>query len=83
MRNISTQRVLCVAGCLLVGLISEATFAQHSPTEEAVADVIGEKEFSPYVGRTYPLQPLWGDQHLHTAISVDAGTMCRLGQEDA
>ena len=24
-----------------------------------------------------------GDTHLHTAVSVDAGTMCRLGQEDA
>lgn len=24
-----------------------------------------------------------GDTHLHTAVSVDAGTMCRIGQEDA
>ena len=44
---------------------------------------MGKKEYSPYVGRDYPTQVFFGDQHLHTAVSVDAGTMCRLGQEEA
>jgi hypothetical protein len=39
--------------------------------------------FSPYAGREFPTRVLFGDTHLHTAISVDAGTMNRVGQEDA
>ncbi|WP_237060519.1 DUF3604 domain-containing protein [Microbulbifer sediminum] len=46
--------------------------------------IAGEaEEFSPYVGRDYPTRVFWGDTHLHTDISVDAGTMNRLGQEEA
>jgi len=40
-------------------------------------------QFSPYAGRNYPTRVFWGDTHLHTSISVDAGTMNRVGQEDA
>ncbi len=40
-------------------------------------------EYSPYAGRDYPTSVYWGDTHLHTAVSVDAGTMCTVGQEDA
>lgn len=28
--------------------------------------------FSPYAGRDFPTQPLWGDTHLHTSLSLDA-----------
>ena len=40
-------------------------------------------QFSPYAGQDYPTRVFWGDTHLHTSISVDAGTMNRVGQEDA
>lgn len=42
------------------------------------------KPYSPYVDRTFPERPLWGDNHLHTALSMDAGGFGnRLGLSDA
>jgi hypothetical protein len=47
-------------------------------------DVSGETaQFSPYAGREFPTRVFFGETHLHTAVSVDAGTMNRVGQEDA
>ena len=55
----------------------------HLPDKAGVAKTFGKKEYSPYAGREFPTRVLWGDTHLHTMVSVDAGTMTRLGQEDA
>ena len=35
----------------------------------------GDKEYSPYLDRGYPQKVLWGDTHLHTGWSTDAGFM--------
>jgi hypothetical protein len=75
----------------LTGVITASTllstpfvFAmEYHHGKEALEKTLYKKQFSPYAGRAYPTRVLWGDQHLHTEISVDAGTMCRLGQEDA
>ncbi|MCP4381739.1 MAG: DUF3604 domain-containing protein [Hyphomicrobiales bacterium] len=53
------------------------------PSKEAVSARIDPSQFSPYVGRVFPTQVYWGDTHTHTMVSVDAGTMTRLTQEDA
>lgn len=40
--------------------------------------------YSPYAGRNYPTRVFWGDTHLHTSFSFDAGSFGnRLGPEDA
>jgi len=40
--------------------------------------------YSPYAGRTFPTLPLFGDTHLHTAFSLDAGAFgARLTPKDA
>lgn len=73
----------CLWAVAFAGLLSPTAVAQDIPTKGGVAKSIGKKEYSPYAGHNYPTKVMWGDTHLHTAISVDAGTMCRLGQEDA
>ena len=43
-----------------------------------------EPGYSPYAGRNYPQRPLFGDEHVHTAWSVDAGGFgTTLGPEEA
>ena len=57
-------------------------FADQIPTKQGVAGA-SKPSYSPYAGRSFPTKVLFGDTHLHTAVSVDAGTMCSVGQEDA
>ena len=40
--------------------------------------------YSPYAGRNFPTSVFWGDTHLHTGMSMDAGAFgARLDPEDA
>ena len=67
-----------VAGVLVV---SPANAQDMRPRP---GDVSAETpQFSPYAGRDYPTRVFFGETHLHMAVSVDAGTMNRVGQEDA
>ncbi|MDH4070464.1 MAG: DUF3604 domain-containing protein, partial [Ignavibacteria bacterium] len=43
-----------------------------------------QKHYSPYAGRNFPTNVYWGDTHLHTGMSMDAGAFgARLTPEDA
>ena len=45
---------------------------------------IGQKEYSPFLDRGYPQRVFWGDTHLHTSYSTDAGMFGnRLGPDEA
>jgi hypothetical protein len=53
----------------------------YGPTE---GGHIGKKEYSPYLDIGYPQRVFWGDTHVHTAYSTDAGMLGnRLGAEEA
>ena len=75
------------AGFLLgCALVAPAAIAQDPPPpaeslESAFPDVDG---FSPYAGRSFPTDVFWGDTHLHTGMSMDAGAFgARLMPMDA
>ena len=80
----ATAPVLAATALLMASSVSaQPQSSEYLHSNDAMSANFQSREFSPYVGLSYPERPLWGDQHLHTDISVDAGTMNRLSQEDA
>src|SRR5512145_1163324 len=76
---------IAIAGGLLVPAFSahsqDAGEADKAKLEKAFP---GKPNYSPYAGRTFPTMPLFGDTHLHTAFSMDAGAFgARLTPSDA
>ncbi|MGZ9129777.1 MAG: DUF3604 domain-containing protein, partial [Candidatus Binatia bacterium] len=58
-----------------MGTLDKETAAKVFPTKP---------HYSPYAGRNFPGRPLFGDTHLHTSMSFDAGMFgCRLGPVEA
>jgi len=58
------------------------------PASEDAAEVLSSaysgSSYSPYAGRTTATRPFWGDTHLHTNLSMDAGAFGnRLGLDEA
>ncbi len=59
-------------------------FAPAHAQELAVAPEGDQKEYSPYLERGYPQMVFWGDTHVHTSYSTDAGMIGnRLGPDEA
>jgi hypothetical protein len=73
---------------LLVLLLAPASLSAQVPPPPDAAPVLSGsytgKAYSPYAQRGFPSRPLWGDTHLHTANSMDAGAFGnRLDIDDA
>jgi len=60
------------AGALTLALPAAAQDA-GTPTADLLNNAYTGKVYSPYAKRGFPERPLWGDSHLHTNLSMDAG----------
>jgi len=56
-----------VSGTLL--MFANVAVAQITPSEESLSGLYPGKSYSPHAQRSFPSRPLWGDTHLHTALS--------------
>ncbi len=72
---------------LMVAAFAPPAFAQDTGTLDQKKATEAQQRppaYSPYVGRDFPTRPFFGDTHLHTSFSMDAGAFgARLGPTDA
>ena len=77
-------RRLALLGAACCLALSGNALAQIVPAKESLSDLYPGKAYSPYAQRRFPDRVYWGDTHLHTGLSVDAGLFgARLGLDDA
>jgi hypothetical protein len=90
-RNGRLLRATALAALLATGLpLPAAGQEAHAPDAGTLDAGTAEKAFaakrpySPYADRNFPARPFFGDTHLHTSFSMDAGAFgARLGPSDA
>jgi hypothetical protein len=90
-------KALVRSTAIAVAMMSCLALTAYAADEEVIEGHVGtaskanlEKVFpvkppySPYAGRNFPTRPFFGDTHLHTAFSMDAGAFgARLGPKEA
>ena len=87
-----TQRSMQTLIGLVVAVIFSPAFAGEAVTTDTGTaepkklekSFAAKPHYSPYAGRNFPTRPYFGDTHLHTSFSMDAGAFgARLGPRDA
>lgn len=81
------KRVLGKAVALAVAVLLAVTAVADDagkPPKDKISEALGKRPYSPYADRKFPTRPLFGDTHLHTGLSLDAGIFgARLRPRDA
>ncbi len=73
------KRLLMLSTAIACGVATLATAQEDAP-----GFIPGERTYSPFPGEDFPNQVFFGDTHLHTSYSTDAGmTGTTLGPSDA
>ncbi len=85
MKSATLKAALLAATILGSSVPAQADGDAGQITKERIEKVFPTKRpYSPYADRNFPTRPLFGDTHLHTAVSFDAGIFgARLSPRDA
>ena len=79
--------ILATAVLLLTAILAhggEPQVGEMQADRAALEKRFGQRPYSPWAESGFPRQVYWGDSHLHTGLSMDAGLFgARLGLEDA
>lgn len=80
----TTISLATVASLLALAAAPVIAHDAGAPNKDDLEKSFGPRPYSPYADRNYPTRPFFGDTHLHTAASFDAGAFgARLGPRDA
>jgi len=82
--TLKSKLTLLSSTILAFSVMAPIAYSQDFGGVEGAADNFKKRGYSPYADRSFPTQVLWGDSHLHTALSFDAGAFGnRLQPDDA
>ncbi len=66
------RQLSIITACAVVWAFPiHAQIYQANP--ESLSDLYAGEVYSPHARRQFPERPLWGDNHVHTSLSMDAG----------
>ena len=68
-----TKSILAATCAAMLMIALPAAQGSGPPMPGTLSADYPGKVYSPYAKRSFPERPLWGDSHLHTSLSMDAG----------
>jgi len=68
-----TRSILAATCAAILMITLPAAQGSGPPMPGTLSADYPGKSYSPYAERSFPERPLWGDSHLHTSLSMDAG----------
>ncbi|WP_193210689.1 DUF3604 domain-containing protein [Luteolibacter marinus] len=69
---------------VLLSILPAVSQDAGAPSKESLERTQSKRPYSPYADRSFPSRPFFGDTHLHTGFSMDAGAFgCTLTPRDA
>ncbi len=86
MKNLRLTGTFVLLACFTAPVLSrgQSVATDTGQLDKDSAMAFSKPAYSPYAGRDFPTRPFFGDTHLHTSFSMDAGAFgCRISPADA